>query len=259
RHVPNAKLGGFRLDYSTSKRLELGLSRSWFAGGEGQDNSVSNVIWDLYSEFFKPKAGAETKTDYRNQQIVFDFRIKIPEIKFIIYGELGREDHQMDWQDTIKNWDRTKAHIAGIKWIDFIDGYFILIEQADTVQPNKYSIPNTAWFNHFEYKNGWTYDDISIGHHLSADSRDMFVSFGYENPIQSWMIYFDQEVHGIRTIESDNNKEKKYEIGIKGFWNYLANQRLSYMIQKQLFDNFGGKPENKIESNTLRIGINYDI
>lgn len=143
RYIPKAKLSGWRFNWSTEKRFEFGISRAWFVSGEGQRNDFSHVVSDLYGEFFKSR-GDEEESDFRNQQIVMDFRVKFPEIKLVFYGEWGREDHQYA-VDIFKYWDSTQGYIGGIKQIDlFSPGLFWIIEYADNSQPDRYMPPGMS-------------------------------------------------------------------------------------------------------------------
>jgi len=231
RHIPNPKFSGMRITLSTEKRLEFGLSRSWFAGGERQDNSFSHTYWDLYTEFFKPKKGSENWSDFRNQQLVLDFRINIPEISSVFYGEWGREDHQFSWKDSIKYWDSTHAYILGFKQIGLVPNSFWLIEYADNSQPTRYPAA-AVWYNHGEYRNGWSYKNINLGHPMGPDSRDLFFGFGWETLEHSLMFYGDYEVHGIRTIAPEQ-QEQKAEVGVKGFWQINSGLFIDFQIQQQ--------------------------
>ncbi|NQU64604.1 MAG: hypothetical protein HQ517_10030 [SAR324 cluster bacterium] len=270
RHIPRAKFASVRVDWSTSKRVEVGLSRSWMAGGEGQENSFSHVFLDLYSDIFKPTSGIEKYDDFRNQQLVFDFRFKFPEIKTVIYGEFGREDHEFDFDGVIKRWYHTQANILGIKQIDlFFDGFFLILERADTVE--RYPFPEympwfktsddpapapAAWYNHHQYQSGWTYRGIGLGHHMGADSLDEFFGFGLETSANSIMFFADRETHGVSTV-SEVLQEKKREVGVKGFWNWQKNWQLNYLLQKQMFENFGLVADNTVESIVFSTGLKY--
>ncbi len=270
RHIPRARFSGMRLNWSTSRRLEMGVSRSWLAGGDGQNNGVSHVFWDLYSEFFKPTSGNESYGDFRNQQLVLDFRLKIPEIKTVVYGEYGREDHEHGLKGIADRWYHTQAHILGIKQIDLLfPGFFWMIERAETVErypfpdfvpwlktPDDPSPAPTAWYNHHEYRNGWTYQGVCLGHHLGADSVDEYFALGWEYGSNSMMFYLDRETHGVLTY-TEEEREEKTEIGIKGFWMIGGNWRLDYMIQHQEFENFGMVVDNSLRSDLIAIGFGY--
>ena len=254
RHIPRAKLSGWRLNWNSEKRVEFGISRAWFVGGEGQKNDFSHVVGDLYLEFFKPRSGSERLSDFRNQQIVMDFRVKIPEMQLVLYGEWGREDHQHGFDDTIEYWDSTQGYIAGVKGIDiFARGYFWILEYANNSQPSRYP-SNAPWYNHHEYKSGWTYKGINLGHHMGSDSSDTFIGFGREQLPTSWMIYVDQEVHGIRT-RGPGNRETRLELGTKGYYSFLSNIRLGYEMVVEATENYGLVRGNNLSSAMAGISL----
>lgn len=254
RHVPRAKFAGMRIDWSTSKRLEIGMSRSWFVGGDGQNNSFSHVYWDLYTEFFKPTSGVDTYSDFRNQQLVFDFRFKIPEIKLVLYGEYGREDHEFSWQDAWYKRDRTQANILGMKQIDLLPGFFWIVERANTVQPSQYDDAVTAWYQHYEYRSGWTYKGIGLGHHMGPDSSDEFYAVGYQSDSLSVMAFYDEEMHGVRSREEDR-REQKIERGVRGVWEVMEDVEVEFLAMNQRYWNFGFESGVSVESNVVLVGV----
>lgn len=267
RYIPGAKFAGLRLNWTTSKRVEFGVSRSWMAGGEGQNNSFSHVFLDLYSELFKPTSGIENYDDFRNQQLVLDFRFKIPELKTVIYGEFGREDHEFDFSGIVDRWYHTQANILGIKQIDlFLDNVFWILERAETVE--RYPFPEfmpwfkteddpapapAAWYNHHQYQSGWTHQGICLGHHMGADSLDEFFAIGWETSSNSVMVFVDRETHGVLTI-SEDQQEKKFEFGLKGFWNWQEKWQVNYLLQHQVIENFGLISGNTVRSTVFSIG-----
>jgi hypothetical protein len=256
RYVPRAKFAGTRINWSARNRLEIGISRSWFAGGDGQNNSISNVFWDLYTEFYKPSEGAKFFTDHRNQQLVIDFRLTIPEIKLVFYGEFGREDHEFNWSHLADKWDRTQAHILGLKQIDIVKGLFWIIEKADTVQPYQYVDGFSSWYNHGEYRNGWTYEGIGLGHHLGADSDDIFVAVGYQSLYYAWMLFQNTERHSVRSQPPDRIETRR-EVGLKGFWKPSAVLRFEAMALNQRYENFATISGNEVETNVFTITTEY--
>lgn len=267
RYVPQARFSGIRLNWSTSKRIEVGISRSWLAGGKDQNNGFSHVFWDLYSEFFKPTSGIERYDDFRNQQLVFDFRIKIPEIKAVIYGEFGREDHEHDIAGIIDRWYHTQANIIGYKQIDlFVDNLFLILERAETVE--RYPFPDFipwfetegdpqpapgAWYNHHQYKSGWTYKGIGLGHHLGADSVDEFVAIGWQSENWAFKLSLDREIHGVLTV-SPKSREEKLEIGLDGFLMINPDWQINYLFLSQKFENYGQVPGENLRSTVASIG-----
>jgi hypothetical protein len=256
RHIPRAKFAGTRLNWSTQKRLEIGVSRSWFAGGDGQDNSISNVYWDLYSGFFKQRGGVESYSDYRNQQLVLDFRLKIPEINLVMYGEFGREDHEFNWDGVVERWDHTQAHILGLKQSNLFGDFFWIIERANNVQPAKHDTAATAWYNHHEYRSGWTYKGVCLGHHMGADAIDQFLALGYQSSLFALMLFFDEEIHGVRS-RTEEGAEVKQESGLKGFWVISRHLKVEFMGMQQKYQNFGLVPGKNAEALALALKTVY--
>ncbi|MBT4286813.1 MAG: hypothetical protein HOD92_05695, partial [Deltaproteobacteria bacterium] len=139
----------------------------------------------------------------------------------------------------------------------FLPGFFWLFEKANNVQPSRYGA-SAPWYNHSEYKSGWTYKKQTLGHHMGADSQDLFFALGFEGPQFSIMFYQDAEEHGIRTIEL-NRRELKMETGFKGFWNFMPDFYWDFEFQMQKYKNFGEVTDNTIESTMVIMGIRYQI
>ncbi|MGK5094031.1 capsule assembly Wzi family protein [Deltaproteobacteria bacterium TL4] len=257
RTIPRAKFSGWRLDWSTQKRVEFGVSRSWFVGGEGQKEEFTHVVSDLYTELFKPRSGSERDGDLRNQQLVLDMRIKIPEIKTVLYGEFGREDHEHNLKNLRKSWNHSQAHILGIKSLGWVPHFFWIFERANDVQPseNIATRGNVLWYTHHEYQSGWTYEGIGLGHHMGADSQDTFFALGIEKRLYSLLLYHDAESHGINS----NLQENKIEVGIQGFWQISSHTKLNFEIQQQEYDNFALIPKKQLSSLSFAIGMKYQL
>ena len=80
----HSRISGWRLGWSTEKRIELGISCSWIAGLGGDQYRFYTLVGELYdpSRFFKSKPDHDDPEedysggDYRNQQLVTDGRLK---------------------------------------------------------------------------------------------------------------------------------------------------------------------------------------
>ncbi|MGK5090823.1 capsule assembly Wzi family protein [Deltaproteobacteria bacterium TL4] len=258
RYIPNAKFSGWRFDWS-SNRIEFGASRSWFVGGDGKNENFSHMVGDLYVELFKNRSGAERDTDNRNQQLVIDLRVKIPEIKLVLYGEFGREDHEHNLKDLRSKWDHSQGHIIGVKQLDLIDDFFWIIESADNTQPSRFiDRPGGDWYTHYEYKSGWTYEGIGLGHHMGANSKDLFVAMGFEHPKRSWMIYGDHERHNLRNTSPDV-QEEILEFGIQGTFKTSLHTYTQVQVQHQNFQNFGAIMGKELSSSAFSVKTSYQF
>ena len=261
RTISNAFFSGWRLNWSTEKRIEIGISRSWFVGGEDENNSLSHTFWDLYVEFFKPRRDenlSESYSDMRNQQIVVDWRVKIPEINLVFYGELGREDHEHNFRDTLSSWDHSKAHILGVKWIDlFIENTYWILEQADTTQPTEFlDRPGGNWYNHHEFKDGWTYKKTILGHHVGTDARDFYSEIGIITENYAFGLFGNYEIQGVRRFVADR-QEKKLELGFHGNFHISQEWKINYSVKQKEYVNFGFISGNSLSSQEMLLKINY--
>ena len=205
RTVPHSRISGWRLGWSTEKRFEFGLSRSWVAGLGGDQYRFYTLVGELYDagRFFKPFPDHDDSQedysggDYRNQQLVMDGRLKFPETGTRIYWEWGREDHEHDVAGIQNRWQHSQAKIVG--WHQQYGSereWYSTIEWADTLQPESLLHWGwTAWYNH---QLGWTYHDIILGHPMGADSRQASASVGKLSEKISWQLTHEERHSGVR-------------------------------------------------------------
>ena len=113
------------------------------------------------------------------------------------------------------------------------------MEQAETVSPDKYeNDAPTAWYNHGEYLNGWTYQGLGLGHHMGTDANDLFVAVGYQSAALALMVFVDEEKHGVRTQRREK-QELKFETGFEGFWQLNSRLKFEFLGIQQKIENFG--------------------
>jgi len=253
RKIAEPWFSGWRVGLYGKSGYEIGVSRSWFAGGQGQDNSFSHVVSDLYTTFYKTKNQDAALQEFRNQQIVLDFRLLWE--RWSIYGEWGREDHEHDRQGIYRNWDSTQANLFGAKvrgiWNE--ESFFV-IERADNYQRARYPA-NAPWYNHHEYQNGWTHKGVILGHHMGTDAADLMMSLGTADSEFSWQVFLDAELHGVRVYAAEE-REKRKQLGFAvelPFWGgqvYAKGWREEY-------ENYGNEHGITRENHQFTLGYSF--
>jgi len=224
RHVPYARLSGWRLGWSSERRFEFGLSRSWQVGWvQGEQYRFYQLVGELYdpSRFFKDRPVHDDPDedysggDYRNQQLVTIGRLKFPESGTGLYWEWGREDHEHDLHGISKGWEHTQAKVLG--WRQQYGtrrDWYTILEWADTLQPrNALTRPPgvLGWYNHGLYQNGWTYRGVILGHPMGADAEMLAFSLGQLTPALGWQLTLEQQRRGVRSVEMENSSASRIE------------------------------------------------
>ena len=259
RTVPHSRISGWRLGWSTEKRIELGLSRSWIAGFGGDQYRFYTLVGELYdpSRFFKSKPDHDDPEedysggDYRNQQLVTDGRLKFPETGTRIYWEWGREDHEHDLAGVQNRWEHSQAKIIG--WHQQYGSereWYSNFEWADTLQP-----PNllhwgwSAWYNH---QLGWTYKNIILGHPMGADSRQGSLAIGRIAKNISWELTLEERHHGIRSHEQNPAVPMEKRRGLEFDLEYeIGRDVLRIFSRYDILENPGRTVAEKLEGTTV--------
>ena len=179
RAVPNAKLIGTRFTFKPHKSLEVGLNRTIQWGGDGQDESFSDLIQTIASVRVDKQDGS-LGTVKGNQIAGLDFKWMLPvgrgNNNYSLYGQYIGEDRV---DGSLLLGDETflvGGSISGFSTI--LNGSWrTYLEAADT---------SAAWFkgrernniiyNHSTYQDGYRFLDVSMGHGIDSDGR--IISFG---------------------------------------------------------------------------------
>lgn len=211
-NFPDARISGWRLGYSTDRRFEFGLSRSWVVGMYNDQYNAYLLAWELYdpTRFFKPRQDQEEEdadlaaggsgNDFRNQQLVTDGRLKFWESGTTVYWEWGREDHEHDLKGISKRWEHTQAKVLGLsQYWGRRNEWSLQLEWADTLQPrSELDWGYNAWYNH---QLSWTNEHVILGHPIGADSQMAYVALEHLGKRWNWNLSFTQSEHGVRAHE----------------------------------------------------------
>ena len=178
RDFPHAKLMGMRLDFRPLSSFRFALSRVIMFGGEGRKGlTISDWFNILIANDNTEHSWSGSDID-NNQIISVDFSFmlngpgrSLPFGGMKLYAEIGAEDSSGN------GWPKEKAFLAGMSVDEpaFIDNTSFRLEWATTAVNTKYN----AWYTHGQYSSGYTYKGRIIGHHMGADSEDIFARIEY--------------------------------------------------------------------------------
>lgn len=178
RDFPNANLLGMRLDLKPARGLQIGLSRVFLFGGEGRKGLTAS---DWVNAFTANDSTEHTNSPTNGDQIAaidvsyvyVNDKSAIPFSGIKIYTEWGAEDSSGKTKTPTARADIFGAFIDEPFWLKNTD---FRIEWANTARNADWG---PSWYHHFVYSTGYTYESKIIGHHMGADSQDLFARAEY--------------------------------------------------------------------------------
>lgn len=216
RDFSRAKIFGLRLSYLPFDWLELGGTRLTQFDGRGRGQSFPQAVIDAYTH--APNSVGDRDV---NEQVMLDFRARIPKIPHLIpfpggmqlYGELGSED----------KWSQiplpSRAAFLGGIYIPQIfagDSTDLRIEYADTdIGRRRHPELAQVWYNNGTYVSGMRHRGFPLGHHMGTDGIDVFVrTTRYLTDGVQVGAHFNLQERG----RSQPNHERKREAGMDLTW-----------------------------------------
>lgn len=173
RGIPGAKLIGTRLTLRPFSSLELGLHRTIQWGGDGQDESFSNLIKTIASVRVDKQDG--TLGTVRGNQIAgLDFRWNLPvsgKNNYALYGQYIGEDRV---DGSLLLGDETFLLGGSVSGFSekFSGSWRAYLEATDTSAASfKGRARNNIIYNHGTYTDGYRYQDLSMGHGIDSDAK----------------------------------------------------------------------------------------
>ena len=266
REIPNSRISGWRLGWSSDRRVELGLSRSWIVGMYDEQYNFYKLVGELYdpTKFFKTLQSEEEEAtdleqggsgnDFRNQQLVTDGRIKFWETGTVLHWEWGREDHEYNYIGIKNRWQHTQAKIVGVNqyWGKNLE-WALKAEWADTLQPsNLLDLGYSAWYNH---RLSWTYDGVILGHPIGADSHSTYLALEKQGDLHSYLINYELREHGIRRNQQTGAPVTK--IGLTNFEFFTQEVHYSYTISLNQTD--FKQSNTQLTSNAITVAFDYQL
>jgi hypothetical protein len=242
--VPEPILWGLRFDFRPHPVLEVGLARTAMMGGEGREESLST--------FFKAFTGqreTEGGTPAGNQLISLDAKLRLPLRRqpVVFYAEAGAEDQSRPGFPT--------------RW-GFLTGIYLprLLEFGNMDFRVEFATNHSRgapdfWYNHFVYRQGYTYKGQIIGHHMGTDSRDLFVRLSYLLPEYDGRVsvHYDREEHDLSGDVRDDKDEAGIDARVE--WKAGVSTGLGYAYAR--VKNFGRVAGNDEEIHQVVADIRY--
>lgn len=190
RTIPKPILWGMRVSFKPVKYIEIGAERTVLLGGRGRDESIDTWVESFTgaNEHYGGKSPGDQKAG-------FDVRFILPfeaQPLQIYYG--------MDGEDSVG--------IMPVKWA-YLGGVYL--PRLLAVEPLELRIEYfssyvskrpDSWYNHFVYKDGYTYYGRVIGHYISTDSSGLHLQTDYLIPEKNGRVWlaFDREVHAMSHV-----------------------------------------------------------
>lgn len=258
RGIPQAKLIGTRLTLRPFDSLELGVHRTIQWGGDGQDESFSNLI-KTFASVRVDKQDGSLGTVHGNQIAGFDFRWKLPissNNKYALYGQYigeDRVDGSLLLGDEIF---LLGGSISGISQ-NLGGTWRAYIEATDTSAGSfKNRDRNNIIYNHGSYTDGYRYQGLSMGHGIDSDSTlisaGAMLSKSNGGFWRGWIKHAEINTDGVgkNTIAPDGKKWTAMGVSL--------DKPLSKRTQLNLGTQFiSEKDNNKNRDNHLGISIGF--
>ncbi len=195
RVFPEPFFWGIRFALKPSSYLDLGIERTFFLGGRGEDEDFSAWYKTMVFEngYDVPADGHDVPND---QHVAADVKLTMPFRwqPLQLYGELAAEDIARNI--TIKG-----GYLAGV--------YLPRIFGLDSVDlRGEYARSRRILYRHNIYRSGYTYKGRLIGHHMGGDATDLFVSTSvYGAGDTKYTFYYDREKKGLTRSTPQESQE----------------------------------------------------
>jgi len=188
--VPKPYIWGMAIVFKPLKYIEFGLDRTALLGGEGREEDVDTWWRSLTAQ------GENNNTkEAGDQRAGGNIKITLPfkAQPLQIYAETAGEDEAGGYPSKM-------AYIAGLYLpkTPISERTDLRVEYAKT---------SDVWYRHHIYHSGYRYHGEIIGHHMGADSEDLFIRVGYRAKKASIYMYYDREVY------SDSESRDEFSVG----------------------------------------------
>jgi len=239
RVVPRPYFAGFRVDFRPHPMLEIGLTRTMTAFGDGRRPVTLGHVLDALFGSNKP-----ISKDLSDSIGGIDLRLDLPFAQ--IYGEIGGEDQRGFFPSY------PIAYLAGL--------YIPLLEEGLDFRVEFADIRSKSWYTHGVYKTGYTYKGRVLGHHVGRGGRDLFLELGLlKGRRLNGRINFDYEKRG---VVSEPTKEKHFQLGTG--WEYslgraITQWQLDLDLAYERVNNFNNMRGETRRNSLLSISVSGKI
>lgn len=189
--VPKPYIWGMAFVLKPSRYIEFGINRTALLGGEGRAEDA-----DTWWKSLTTQGENNNTKEAGDQRAGGNIKITLPfEAQPLqIYAEIEGEDEAGGYPSKM-------AYIVGLYLPK------TLISERTDLRV-EYAKTSDVWYRHHIYHSGYTYHGKIIGHHMGADSEDLFFRASYRAKKASIDIYYDREVY--------SNSERRDEFSLGG-------------------------------------------
>ncbi len=196
-------LGGLRFNFKPHPLFEMGLSTTFMFNGEGMPRFNP---FDLF-KFFVGRSPL-----FANQLAAFDLRLRLPFLRDAqFYLEYGGEDSG-GWSPQYPSEVilEDNAWLFGIHFPRLTCDGRADLRVEYTWNAHRIDETPAMWYAHSEYRSGYTYNNLIMGHHLGPDAEDLFarVTYYLTNRVQLGLDY-DRMVRG-KTLSPVEERVNQY-------------------------------------------------
>jgi hypothetical protein len=149
--------------------LRIGINRGMMFGGEGNTPVTFSRVVDNIVGYYTERG----ESNFANQIISIDFRLRVPGIPASVYVDWGSDDAAGGW------WD-VPALLAGFEYVH-VDSTFDIGVGAEHLQFSGTCCGNSIWYRNAWFRGGWADGEHVLGHPLGGHGREwrVFANGGF--------------------------------------------------------------------------------
>ncbi len=235
RVVAEPYFAGLRFNLKPLPWVELGASRTVVFGGKGRPD----VEWDDFITILGGKnlsGGGDTSDSIA----AIDALLRLPFLFGAeIYGEVGGEDEA-------NHFFSKEAYLAGLflPRIEPSGRMSLRLEYADISDP--------VWYRHSQYRSGYTYEGMLMGHHLGGAAKDSYLELRViATPELQLILGLDYEERGLDQPVTEEYSEVKLALD----WAFSEHFSINTSLALGQAENFDFVDGNSQDFSLLTFGV----
>ena len=236
RHIPNAKILGFRMDFFPNNKFQWSFFRTAQFGGRGRPENLETLFNLTIGRDNIGESGINFSNEPGNQLAGVDFKISLDkDFRYQFFSQIVGEDEAGYLPSRV-------MYLFGFSYQDIIRNapLKITIEHSDTESSSK--IINYS-YSHFIYKDGYRYYKKPLGASVDADSKITLLTF-HRNVLKGnfYLRFFNSKINKNNNVKNVWGPEPFQVDGLEISRNYEFNRNydlsLKYFFHKKKYESF---------------------
>jgi len=254
RDFPRAKLAAWRINFTPSPLIEVGVARVVEFGGKGRPT----VKWqDIPKILVESNDKPESKFN-TNQIYSIDATLRLRDIaRYVpiardleVYGELGVDDTCCE--DVF--WPLKPAFLVGMYTPN-------LFQRPNMDFRVEYTLTTSYSFTHGIYSTGYSYKGNPIAHFIGTKGDDLYMRFTRRLD-KNWLLGMEADNATVGSTQADQafgTKEKRRFAGIDISYRYSRSWSFFAAYRLQRTENIGFVSGKDDTNNVLTLGVTHSF